>query len=61
MLRVCGSFSALAQSLVSGVFADYCPLDIFEELQTIQAEDAAAFIAENFEAKKLALSVVRPL
>ena len=61
MLRVCGSFSALAQSLVSSAFADYCPLDIFEELQTIRAEDAAAFIAENFEAKKLALSVVRPL
>lgn len=61
MLRVCGSFSALAQALVSGVFADYCPLDVFEELQSIRADEILAFISESFAAEKLALSVVRPL
>ncbi|MGI5979636.1 MAG: EF-P 5-aminopentanol modification-associated protein YfmH [Oscillospiraceae bacterium] len=61
MLRVCGSFSALAQSLVGGVFADHCPLDVFDELQTVSAADIAAFISENLDSKKLALSVVRPL
>ncbi len=61
MLRVCGSFSALAQSLVSGLFSGWCPLDIFEELQTVKAEDLQAFILECLAPEKLALSVVRPL
>ena len=61
MLRVCGSFSSLAQALVAGVFADYCPLDIFEELQSVKAEEVLTFISENLSPEKLALSVVRPL
>ena len=61
MLRVCGSFSALAHALVGGVFAGYCPLDVFEELQDVRPEDVRHFIVENLAPEKLALSVVRPL
>lgn len=61
MLRVCGSFSSLAHALVGGVFADYCPLDVFEELQAVRAEEVLRFLAENLAPEKLALSVVRPL
>ena len=61
MLRVCGSFSSLAHSLVSGLFSGWCPLDIFEELQTVKAEEIQSFISEGFAPEKLALSVVHPL
>lgn len=61
MLRVCGSFSALAHALVGGVFAGYCPLDVFRELRDIRLEDVQRFILENLTPEKLALSVVRPL
>lgn len=61
MLRVCGSFSSLAHSLASSLFAGWCPLDIFEELQAIQAEEIQSFISESFASEKLALSVVHPL
>ena len=61
MLRVCGSFSSLAQSLVGGLFSGWCPLDVFEELQAVKAEELQAFILEWLAPEKLALSVVHPL
>lgn len=60
-LRVLGSFSALAQELADGAFADYRPFDAFEEINKIGLSDVNAFIAQNLAPEKLALSVVSPL
>ncbi|MGI5986281.1 MAG: M16 family metallopeptidase, partial [Oscillospiraceae bacterium] len=60
-LRILGSFSALSQSLADGAFADYCPLDAFEEINSISLSDVQNFIMENFTPEKLALSVISPL
>ena len=60
-LRVLGSFSALSQTLVDGVFADYRPLDAFDEINRIELSDVQSFILQIFANEKLALSVVSPL
>lgn len=60
-LRILGSFSALSQSLADGAFADYYPLDAFEEINSISLSDVQNFIMENFTPEKLALSVISPL
>lgn len=60
-LRALGSFSALAQALVSGVFAGFCPLDSFQLIKDIGVEEVRSFIAENLTEEKLALSVVSPV
>jgi len=60
-LRILGSFSSLAQTLADGAFADYCPLDAFEEIKKIGLSDVRDFITVNLSPEKLALSVVSPL
>lgn len=60
-LRVLGSFSALAQALANGVFAGYCPLDVFEVIEQVSLTDVQNFITDNFMPEKLALSVILPL
>lgn len=60
-LRVLGSFSAFAQTLADGAFAQYRPLDAFEEINRIGLLDVQNFITENLAPEKLALSVVSPL
>lgn len=60
-LRAIGSFAFLAQAQVSGVFGGYSPLDGFELIEDISAEDTGRFIAENLTTEKLALSVVNPI
>ncbi|MEA4896044.1 MAG: pitrilysin family protein [Oscillospiraceae bacterium] len=60
-LRVLSSFSALAQELANGAFADYRPLDAFEEINKIALSDVRDFIVENLSPEKLALSVVSPM
>lgn len=60
-LRVLGSFSSLAQALVCGAFAEYCPLDVFDEIDRVVLRDVEDFITANFSPEKLALSVIMPL
>lgn len=60
-LRILGSFSSLSQTLVDGAFADYCPLDAFEEISRIELGEVRDFITKNLSPAKLALSVVTPL
>lgn len=60
-LRAVGSFSSLAQAQVSGVFGGYSPLDAFELIESVNADEVSRFIAENLTAEKLALSVVNPI
>ena len=60
-LRILGSFSALSQTLVDGVFAEYRPLDAFDEINRIELADVQSFILQYFAKEKLALSVVSPL
>lgn len=60
-LRMLGSFSALSQTLANGAFADYCPLDAFEEINKIGLSDVQSFITGNITPEKLALSVVSPI
>ena len=60
-LRVLGSFSALSQTLSNGAFADYRPLDAFEEINRIGLSDVQNFIVQSLTSEKLALSVVSPL
>lgn len=60
-LRVLGSFSSLSQTLADGAFANYCPLDAFEEINAIGLSDVQAFITQSLTPEKLALSVVLPL
>ena len=60
-LRILGSFSALSQTLANGAFADYCPLDAFDEINRISIEDVQSFIMQSLTCEKLALSVVSPL
>jgi len=60
-LRALGSFSALAQALSEGAFADFCPLDAFEEIENISLGDVRSFITENISPERVALSVITPL
>ena len=60
-LRILGSFSALSQTLADGAFANYRPLDAFEEINRISLADVQNFIAQNISPEKLALSVVSPV
>ena len=60
-LRILGSFSAVSQTLINGIFSDYRPLDTFEEINRIKLEDVQNFILNNLTSEKLALSVVSPL
>lgn len=60
-LRTLSSFSALSQELANGAFADYNPLDAFEEINKISHSDVRDFIIEHLSPEKLALSVVSPL
>lgn len=59
-LRNVGSFSSLAQALSEGAFSGFCPLDAFEVIEGITAQDVQAFISENITPEKLALSVIEP-
>jgi len=60
MLRNTGSFSTLAQALIEGAFADFCPLDAFEIIEGITVQDVQAFVFDNIVPEKLALSVIEP-
>ncbi|NCB73436.1 MAG: insulinase family protein [Clostridia bacterium] len=61
LLRVLGSFSTMSQAMADGAFADYRPLDAFEEIKNIELADVQNFITQNLTTEKLALSVVSPL
>ncbi len=60
-LRMLSSFPSLAQALADGAFADYRPLDAFEEINKIGLSDIQSFVIENLTSEKLALSVITPL
>ena len=59
-LRALGSFSSLAQSLVSGSFAGFCPLDAFDALSSISIQEVRDYIARYLSSEKIALSIINP-
>lgn len=59
-LRTLASFSAVGLSLIEGSFKGYCPMDSFELLESISADEVLSFINENIRTEKIALSVVEP-
>ncbi|MEG1461027.1 MAG: pitrilysin family protein [Oscillospiraceae bacterium] len=60
-LRSLGSFSYLAQRLAEGAFAGFCPLDVFEEIESIKITEIQDFITSSLAPERLALSVVSPI
>lgn len=59
-LRTLSSFTAVGLSLIEGSFKGYCPIDSFEVLGSISADEVLSFINENIRAEKIALSIVKP-
>jgi predicted Zn-dependent peptidase len=59
-LRGLESFDDLCFNVVQGHFGGYCPLDAFDLLPLINASECAAFIMENLQPERLALSVITP-
>jgi len=59
-LRELESFEELCLDVAQGHFGGYCPLDAFSMLAGLGADDCAAFITENLQPERLALSVVTP-
>ncbi|MDR0951970.1 MAG: insulinase family protein [Oscillospiraceae bacterium] len=60
-LRLLGSFSALSQSLVTGVFSDFNPLDAFDLIDEVTQGDVSGFIASHLTEEKTAVSILNPL
>lgn len=53
-------FGVYARTLTRGAFEGWRPADEFALLETLTAEDAAAFLCEYLAPDRLAMSVVRP-
>lgn len=59
-LRGLGRFDGLARSLARGHFQGWCPLDVFDRLETLEAADCADFITRQLAPMQPVLSVIRP-
>ena len=59
-LRGLNVFEAQCRSLADGAFSGYCPLESFELLEEITADEASSFIADTLNDAKLAMSIVAP-
>ena len=61
--NLCGLdyYSGYAGTLFRGCMSGWNSMDIFDVLRGISAEEAAAFLCENFTEERFAMSVVRPL
>lgn len=60
-LRSLGSFSSTAISLTDGAFSGFCPLDAFEIIGSITADEVLSFIKAQLSRERLALSVIDPV
>ena len=60
-LSALDSFGTIASALIRGQFDGWNVLDEYALLETLTAEDAAAFLCENLTPERIAMSVVRPL
>ena len=59
-IRALGNFEGLAISLIEGCFNCYQPLDAFSVLESLTADECAAWLRERLAADRMALSVIRP-
>lgn len=59
-IRALANFSGLAISMITGSFAGFQPLDSFARMESVTAEDAAAWVREYLAPERLALSVIYP-
>ena len=59
-LRGLGRFDGLARAMAEGYFNGWCPLDVFAELDTLEAGDCTDFIRRHLPPGQLAMSVIRP-
>lgn len=59
-IRALGNFSGLALSLIEGSFDGYAPLDAFSVLESLTADECAAWLREKIIPERMALSVIRP-
>lgn len=59
-IRALGNFSGLAASLVEGCFDGYAPLDAFAVLESLTADECAAWLRDKLNCERMALSVIRP-
>ena len=59
-IRALGSFEEICISMAEGVFADYCPLDSLEILESIERADCESFIKTVLAEYRLVMSVVEP-
>jgi len=59
-LRGLGRFDGLARTMAEGHFNGWCPLDVFAQLETLEAADCADFICRHLTSERLAMSVIAP-
>ena len=59
-IRALGNFSGLAVSLIEGCFEGYAPLDAFAVLESLTADECAAWLRGHLDPERMALSVIRP-
>lgn len=59
-LRGLGRFDGLARSMAEGYFNGWCPLDTFEAMAELEAEQCTEFIRRHLTPGQLAMSVIRP-
>lgn len=60
-LRGLEDFDSACISMVSGLFGEYCSLDSFEILESIEKSECERFLIENLSEERLAMSVLLPL
>ena len=60
-LRGLGHFDGLARSMAEGCFNGWCPLDTFEVMAALDAEDCTEFIRRRLTPERLAMSVIQPM
>ncbi len=59
-IRALNDFLDLTVGLAEGHFAGFAPLDALSVLDTITADDAAAWVGEHLTRERAALSIIRP-
>lgn len=59
-IRALGNFEGLAVTLVESHFCGYQPLEAFEVLESVTAEDCVRWLRERLKTENIALSVINP-
>ncbi|MGN1001278.1 MAG: EF-P 5-aminopentanol modification-associated protein YfmH [Oscillospiraceae bacterium] len=60
-VRALSSFMGLCESMADGCFGGYNCLDSFAMVESVTAQEVRAFLAEQFDPSRLAMSVITPL